>query len=49
VLRLAQSLNLATIAEGVETELQHRRLIERGCTLAQGYRLGQPGPLDALG
>jgi diguanylate cyclase (GGDEF)-like protein len=49
VLRLAQSLNLATIAEGVETELQHRRLIERGCALAQGYRLGQPGPLDALG
>jgi diguanylate cyclase (GGDEF)-like protein len=49
VLRLAQSLNLGTIAEGVETELQHRRLIERGCRLAQGYRLGQPRPLDALG
>jgi diguanylate cyclase (GGDEF)-like protein/PAS domain S-box-containing protein len=48
VLRLAQSLNLATIAEGVETELQHRRLVERGCTLAQGYRLGQPSPLEAL-
>jgi len=29
--------------------LQHRRLVERGCTLAQGYRLGQPRPLDALG
>jgi len=49
VLRLAESLNLATIAEGVETELQHRRLVERGCTFAQGYRLGQPRPLDALG
>jgi EAL domain-containing protein (putative c-di-GMP-specific phosphodiesterase class I) len=49
VLRLAQSLNLATIAEGVETELQHRRLIESGCRLAQGYLLGQPRPLDALG
>ncbi len=49
VLGLAQSLNLATIAEGVETHLQHRRLIERGCRLAQGYLLGQPRPLDALG
>ena len=49
VLRLAQSMNVAAVAEGVETELQHRRLIERGCTLAQGYLLGQPRPLDALG
>ena len=49
VMRLAQSLNLTTIAEGVETELQHRRLVEVGCTLAQGYRFGQPRPLDALG
>jgi EAL domain-containing protein (putative c-di-GMP-specific phosphodiesterase class I) len=46
VIRLAQSLNLTTIAEGVETELQHRELVERGCTLAQGYRFGQPRPLS---
>jgi two-component system CheB/CheR fusion protein len=49
VLRLAQSMNVTAVAEGVETELQLRRLIERGCTLAQGYLLGQPRRLDALG
>jgi diguanylate cyclase (GGDEF)-like protein len=45
VVRLAQSLNLNTIAEGVETERQHGRLVELGCSLAQGFRLGEPGPL----
>jgi diguanylate cyclase (GGDEF)-like protein/PAS domain S-box-containing protein len=45
VIRLAQSLNLNTIAEGVETEIQHARLVELGCALAQGFRLGEPGPL----
>jgi diguanylate cyclase (GGDEF)-like protein/PAS domain S-box-containing protein len=45
VVRLAQSLNLNTIAEGVETERQHARLVELGCSLAQGFRLGEPAPL----
>jgi diguanylate cyclase (GGDEF)-like protein/PAS domain S-box-containing protein len=49
VLRLAESMHVAAVAEGVETELQHRRLVEHGCTLAQGYRLGQPRPLADLG
>ena len=45
VIRLAQSLNLTTIAEGVETEQQHQELVRRGCTLAQGYRFGPPEAL----
>ena len=49
VIRLTQSLNLTAIAEGVETELQHARLVELGCTLAQGYRFGEAAPLHVLG
>jgi diguanylate cyclase (GGDEF)-like protein/PAS domain S-box-containing protein len=48
VIRLAQSLNLATVAEGVENDVQHSRLVELGCRLAQGYLLGEPKELAAL-
>ena|SRR6476661_8731581 len=48
VVRLAQSLNLITVAEGVENGVQHARLVELGCRLAQGYLLGEPGDLTAL-
>jgi diguanylate cyclase (GGDEF)-like protein/PAS domain S-box-containing protein len=48
VIRLAQSLNLTPVAEGVETGIQHTRLVELGCTLAQGYALGEPKPIDSL-
>ena len=38
VLSLAQHLNLATVAEGVENEEQLQFLAAQGCTLIQGYR-----------
>jgi predicted signal transduction protein with EAL and GGDEF domain len=32
------------IAEGIETELQFRRLVELGCEKGQGYLLAGPMP-----
>jgi EAL domain-containing protein (putative c-di-GMP-specific phosphodiesterase class I) len=42
VLSLAKSLNIATVAEGVETELQASLLRSMGCDQAQGYFFGRP-------
>ena len=42
VLSLAQHLNLATVAEGVENEDQLQVLAAQGCTLVQGYHTGRP-------
>ena len=42
VLSLAQHLNLATVAEGVENEDQLQFLVAQGCTLVQGYHTGRP-------
>ncbi|MGI8999597.1 MAG: EAL domain-containing protein, partial [Candidatus Limnocylindria bacterium] len=48
IVSLAQALNLTTIAEGVETELQMNHLIELGCHFAQGYHLAYPAPAHEL-
>lgn len=42
VLSLAQHLNLATVAEGVENEDQLQFLVAQGCSLVQGYHTGRP-------
>jgi diguanylate cyclase (GGDEF)-like protein len=42
VLSLAQHLNLATVAEGVENEEQLQFLAAQGCSLVQGYHTGRP-------
>ena len=42
IIALAQSLNLDVVAEGVETSEQERFLIDRNCTLAQGYYYSRP-------
>ncbi|MDO8391683.1 MAG: GGDEF domain-containing protein [Actinomycetota bacterium] len=46
VLRLAESLGMEVIAEGVgsEDELTHLRLL--GCQMAQGFHLAMPMPVD---
>ncbi|MEG3178161.1 EAL domain-containing protein [Sphingomonas sp. RB3P16] len=46
VVALAQSLGMATTAEGVETAEEHRLVHELGCTKVQGYYFGRPLPVD---
>jgi diguanylate cyclase (GGDEF)-like protein len=49
IVRLAQTLQLVAVAEGVETEGQLERLKELGCRYAQGFLLAMPQPAEALG
>jgi diguanylate cyclase (GGDEF)-like protein len=42
VIDLAEALELTVVAEGVETEHQHRVLEELGCTVFQGYLNSRP-------
>ena len=46
VVALAQSLGMATTAEGVETEDEHTLIQQLGCTKVQGYYFGRPLPVD---
>ena len=48
IIVLGQSLGLAVIAEGVETEEQRRFLADNGCRLYQGYFFGRPVAIDAF-
>ena len=45
-IRMAHELDIAVIAEGVETDAQYQMLLESGCTKVQGYWLSKPLPLD---
>lgn len=42
IIHMAHSLNMKTIAEGVETEAQAKRLQELGCDEIQGYWFSEP-------
>lgn len=44
ILRLSRALGRVAVAEGVETEAQHRFLAAEGCPLAQGFLLARPLP-----
>jgi diguanylate cyclase (GGDEF)-like protein len=48
VLAMGQSLNLRTVAEGVETAEQLALLRKLGCTVAQGYFIARPMPIGDL-
>lgn len=45
ILRLSQSFQRRTVAEGVETAEQEERLLALGCDVGQGYRYSPPLPL----
>jgi len=46
IVTLAKTLNLNTIAEGVETEIQKEVLRSIGCDMIQGYLLSKPVPAE---
>ena len=48
IVRLAHTLGLQVVAEGVETELQLAHLRAMGCDYAQGFLLGRPEPPERM-
>jgi diguanylate cyclase (GGDEF)-like protein len=48
IISLGLSLNMKTIAEGVETEAQFNELAAGGCMEAQGYLISRPIPPQAI-
>jgi diguanylate cyclase (GGDEF)-like protein/PAS domain S-box-containing protein len=48
IIGMARSLDIATVAEGIETADQARRLRELGCDRGQGYHFARPAPASAV-
>ncbi|MCR5099341.1 MAG: EAL domain-containing protein [Lachnospiraceae bacterium] len=48
MMKMASSLGIDTVCEGVETEDQARFLLEIGCSKLQGYYFTKPIPLSAI-
>ena len=48
IVEMARAMDLAVVAEGVETEMQRQFLVDTGCDLLQGYLFGRPAPIDAI-
>ena len=48
VIDLATSLRIEVVAEGIETELQRAALVEKGCSIGQGYLFGRPAAADEV-
>ncbi len=48
IIALSNSLQLAVVAEGVETEGQFALLAQVGCTYAQGYLFSPPAPAASV-
>jgi diguanylate cyclase (GGDEF)-like protein/PAS domain S-box-containing protein len=48
IIRLAKTMGMSPIAEGVETAEQLRFLIDEGCPLGQGFYFSRPLPADEL-
>jgi diguanylate cyclase (GGDEF)-like protein len=46
VVELAHTLGMQAVAEGVETEVQLRRLRDLGCDVGQGFLFSRPVPAD---
>jgi diguanylate cyclase (GGDEF)-like protein/PAS domain S-box-containing protein len=46
IIAMARSLDMAVIAEGVETEEQRQLLLKNDCTHYQGYLFSKPVPID---
>lgn len=48
IIAMARSLNMSTVAEGVETRAQLEFLGALGCDVMQGYYIGRPMPVEQI-
>jgi EAL domain-containing protein (putative c-di-GMP-specific phosphodiesterase class I) len=48
IINLSQNLNMTTVAEGIETEVQLDMLRLAGCTEAQGFFFSRPRPANEI-
>lgn len=48
VLNLCRSLKIDVVAEGIETDIQRRLLLDDGCKLGQGFYFGKAIEADAV-
>ncbi len=48
ITHIGQTLDLETIAQGIETEEQADLLRDYGCPFGQGYQLARPAPADEV-
>ncbi len=48
IISLGHHLDAQVVAEGVETAMQQRILLEAGCDIFQGYHIGRPLPADQI-
>ena len=49
IIAMAKELGLDIVAEGVETDIQHKQLKILGCPSAQGFLFGRPMPKEHVG
>ena len=49
ILRLAETMSLRCVAEGIETESQLHALREMGCAYGQGFLFARPASSDEVG
>lgn len=47
-IKLAHSLKLDVVAEGVETEVERQALLELGCEYGQGWLFGKPASVNSM-
>lgn len=46
ILDMAVAMNVSTVAEGIENDIQLQYLVSRGCNILQGFHLARPVPVD---
>ena len=48
IISIAESLGMATVAEGIENEAALKKITEMGCDIGQGYYWSKPVPAEQI-
>ncbi len=48
IIKLAEALDLEVVAEGIEENAHHTKLVEMGCQRGQGFGLARPAPANKV-